>query len=160
MKSTIFFEKILEFYSIWKSKTVSAGLKQENALGEVLESLNREQVKTLIGRLYIQNYHAGKVFTFKHFWAMEIQKSLIYRAIHRFEEGSDAKHKSGAWPPTQKLPPKQARCLLVESTGRVGFSTQKLASKYGISPGYVKKTLAKYGVVNRKHQPCPRYLPG
>ena len=81
-----------------------------------MESLNREQVKTLIGRFYMQNYQAGKVFTFKHFLAMEIQKSLIYRAIHRFEEGSDAKHKSWAWPPTQKLPPKQARRLVAVSS--------------------------------------------
>jgi hypothetical protein len=53
-------------------------------------------VRTLIGRFYIQNYHAGKVFTFKHFSAMGIKKSLIYRVIQRYEEGSDAKHKSGA----------------------------------------------------------------
>ena len=50
-----------------------------------------------------------------------------------YEEGSDAKHKSGAGRPTQKLPPKQARCLVDESTGRVGVSARKLASKYGIS---------------------------
>ena len=106
---------------------------QKNALGEVLESLNREQVKTLIGRFYIQNYHAGKVFTFKHFWAMEIQKSLIHRAIHRCEEGSDAKHKSGAGRPTQKLPPKQDRRLVAESNGRVGVSKRKVAYQYGIN---------------------------
>ena len=89
----------------------------------VIESLNREQVRILIGRLSIQNYHAGKVFTFKHFSAMGIQKSLIYRVIQRYEEGSDAKHKSGAGRPTQKLPPKQARRLVADSTGRVGVST-------------------------------------
>ena len=93
-----------------------------------MESLNREQVRTLIGRFYIQNYHAGKVFTFKHFSAMGIQKSLIYRVIQRYEEGSDAKHKSGAGRPTQKLPPKQARRLVAEATGRVGVSARKLAS--------------------------------
>ena len=125
-----------------------------------MESLNREQVRTLIGRFYIENYHAGKVFTFKHFSAMGIQKSLIYRVIQRYEEGSDAKHKSGAGRLAQKLPPKQARRLVAESTGRVGVSTRKLASKYGISPRYVRKTLAKNGVTYRKRQPSPRYSPG
>jgi hypothetical protein len=42
--------------------------------------------------------------------------------IQRYEEGSDAKHKSGAGRLTQKLPPKQARRLVAESTGRVGVS--------------------------------------
>ena len=62
--------------------------------------------------------------------------------------------------PTQKLPPRQARHLIAEITGRVGVSTQKLASKYGISPGYVRKILVKNGVIYRKRQPCPRYSPG
>ena len=53
-----------------------------------MESLNQEQVRTLIGRFYIHNYHTGKVFTFKHFSTIEIQKSLIYRVIQRYEEGS------------------------------------------------------------------------
>ena len=44
--------------------------KAKNAPVEVMESLNWEQVKTLIGRFYIQNYQAGKVFTFKHFSAI------------------------------------------------------------------------------------------
>ena len=80
--------------------------------------------------------------------------------IQRYEEGSDAKHKSGAGRPTQKLPPKQARQLVPESTGRVGVSMQKLASKYGISPRYARKTLAKNGVTYRKRQPCPKNSPG
>ena len=62
---------------------------------------------------------------------MGIQKSLIYRVVQSYEEGSDAKHKSGTGRPTQKLPPKQAKHLVAESTGRVGVSTRKLASKYG-----------------------------
>ena len=139
----------------FQAKTVSTSLKQKNAPGEVMESLKREQVRTLIGRFYIQNYHAGKVFTFNHLSTMEIQKSLIYRVIQRYEE-CDAKQKSGAGRHTQKLPPKQARQLVPESTGRVGVSMQKLASKYGISPRYARKTLAKNGVKYRKRQPCPK----
>ena len=80
--------------------------------------------------------------------------------IKRYEEGSDAKHRSGAGRHTQKLPPKQARRLVDVFTGRVGVSAQKLASKYGISPRYVRITLAKNGVTYRKRQPCPRYSPG
>ena len=69
--------------------------------------------------------------------------------------GSDAKHKSGA---TQKLPPKQARQLVPESTDRVGVSMQKLAGKYGISPRYARKTLVKNGVTYRKHLPLCGHL--
>jgi hypothetical protein len=158
MKCTIFFFKSLNSVVFVLAKTVSTSLKQKNAPGEVMESLNQEQVRTLISRFYIQNYHAGIVFTFKLFSTMEIQKFLIYRVIQRYEEGSDAK--SGAGRPTQKLPPKQARQLVPESTGRVGVSMHKLASKYGISPRYARKTLAKNGVTYRKRQPCPRYSPG
>ena len=71
-----------------QAKTVSTSLKQKNAPGEVMERINQEQVRTLIGRFYIHNYHTGKVFTFKHFSTIEIQKSLIYRVIQRYEEGS------------------------------------------------------------------------
>ena len=64
---------------------------------------------------------------------MEIQKPLIYRVIQRYEEGSDAKHKSGAGRPTQKLPPKQARQL------ELAFPCKNLPQNMEFLPGMLEK---------------------
>ena len=125
-----------------------------------MEGLNREQVRKVIGKFYKENYHAGKVYTFKHFSAMGLQKSLIYRVMQRYEEGRDAKHKSGAGRPSQKLPPKRVKRLVAEATGKVGVSQRKLATKFSISQPYVNKILAKHDVKYRKRWSCPRYTPG
>ena len=125
-----------------------------------MESLNREQIRKVIGKFYKENYYAGKVYTFKHFSAMGLQKSLIYRVMQRYEEGRDAKHKPGAGRPAQKLPPKQAKRLTTEATGRVGVSQRKLALKFNVSQPYVNKVLAKHNVKYRKRRSCPRYAPG
>ena len=125
-----------------------------------MESLNREQIRKVIGKFYKENYYAGKVYTFKHFSAMGLQKSLIYRVMQRYEEGRDAKHKSGAGRPSQKFPPKPAKRLVTVATGRVGVSQRKLALKFHVSQPYVNKVLAKHDVKYRKRRSCPRYAPG
>lgn len=56
-----------------------------------LEGLKQEQVRTLIGKFYTENWMHGKVYTFKHFKAMNIPKSTIYRVLQRYEEGAGAK---------------------------------------------------------------------
>ena len=40
-----------------------------------------EDVQKLIGSFYKKNYHSYKVFTLKHFLAMGVSKSTIYRTI-------------------------------------------------------------------------------
>ena len=122
-----------------------------------MESLNQEQVRKVIGKFNKDNYYAGKVYTFKHFSAMGLQKSLIYRVMQRYEEGRDAKHKSGAGRPSQKLPPKHIKRLATEATGRVGVSQRKLALKYNISQPYVNKVLAKHDVKYMKRRSCSRF---
>ena len=87
---------------------------------------------------------------------MGLQKSMIYRVMQRYEEGRDAKHKPGAGRPSQKLPPKQFKRLVAESTGRVGVSQRKLASKYNISQSYVNKIFTEHYVKKyRKRRSCP-----
>ena len=108
-----------------------------------MEGLNREQVRKEIGRFYKENYHAGKVYTFKHFSAMGLQKSLIYRVMQRYEEGRDAKNKSGAG---NYLLKELNDWLVAEATGKVGVSQRKLATKFSISQPYVNKILAKHDV--------------
>ena len=66
-----------------------------------MEGLNREQVRKVIGKFYKENYYAGKVYNFRHYSTMRLKKSLIYRVMQRYEEGRDAKHKSGAGPPSE-----------------------------------------------------------
>ena len=55
-----------------------------------------EDVQKLIGSFYKKNYHSYKVFTLKHFLAMGVSKSTIYRTIQRYEEGIDEKRKVGS----------------------------------------------------------------
>ena len=99
----------------------------------LIEGLNPEQIRKVIGKFYKENYYAGKDFTFKHFLTIGLQKSVIYRVIQWYEEGIDAKHKSGAGRLYQKLPPKQAKWLIKEAMGRVGVSQRKLANKFNVS---------------------------
>ena len=51
---------------------------------------------------------------------------------------SDAKHKSGAGRPTQKLPPNQARRLVAESTGRVAVSRENWPPNMEFLPGMLE----------------------
>ena len=75
----------------------------------LIEGLNPEQVRKVIGKFYKENYYAGKDFTFKHFLTIGLQKSVIYRVMQWYEESIDAKHKSMELYDYQKLPPKQAK---------------------------------------------------
>ena len=66
--------------------------------------MKQEDVRKLIGSFYKKNYHSGKVFTLKHFLAMGVSKSTIYRTIQRYEEGIDEERKVGSCWKTEKLP--------------------------------------------------------
>ena len=60
--------------------------------------------------------------------------------IQKYEEGSDAKNKSAAGRPTQKLPPKQARQLVPESTTLVelAFPCKNWPLNMEFLPGMLK----------------------
>ena len=62
-----------------------------------------EDVQKLIGSFYKKNYHSYKVFTLKHFFAMGVSKSTIYRTIQRYEEGIDEKKKVGSGWKAEKM---------------------------------------------------------
>ena len=94
-----------------------------------LEGLKQEQVRALIGKFYIENWMKGKVYTIKHFKAMNIPKSTIYRVLQRYEEGTGSKRKSGSGRPAIKMTPTKKRMLIKEATHEVGATQRKLAKK-------------------------------
>ena len=74
-----------------------------------LEGLKQEQVRALIGKFYMKNWTQGKVYTIKHFKAINISKSTIYRVLQRYEGGTGSKRKSGSGRPAIILTPKKEK---------------------------------------------------
>ena len=106
-----------------------------------LEGLKQEQVRALIGKLYIENWMNGKVYIIKHFKAINIPKSTIYRVLQRFEEGTGSKRKCSSGRPAIKMTPTKKRMLIKEATHKVGATQLKLAKKYYISVAMVNNIL-------------------
>ena len=101
-----------------------------------------EDVQKLIGSFYKKNYHSYKVFfTLKHFLAMGVSKSTIYRTIQRYEEGIDEKRKVGSCQKAEKLPPLKEKRLVEHTAMRKGVTVRKLASKYNISKSFAAEVL-------------------
>ena len=100
-----------------------------------------EDVQKLIGSFCKKNYHSYKVFTLKHFLAMGVSKSTIYRTIQRYEEGIDEKRKVGSCRKAKKLPPLKEKRLVEHTAMRKGVTVRKLASKYNISKSFAAEVL-------------------
>ena len=108
-----------------------------------LEGLKQEQVRALIGKFYMENWTQGKVYTIKHFKAINNSKSPIYRVLQRYEEGTGSKRKSGSGRPAIILTPKKKRMLIKNATHKIGAMQRKLAMKYDISVAMVNNILKK-----------------
>ena len=111
-----------------------------------MESLKQEQVRSMIGNFFMENWTKGKVHTVKHFKAMGIAQNTIYRVLRRFEEEVGAKRKSWSGRPAVKLPPKQANNMIKEILSKDGVSQVKLGRKYEIQHTMVEKVVKKSNV--------------
>ena len=125
-----------------------------------LEGLKQEQARALIGKFYMENWMQGKVYTIKHFKAMNIPKSTIYRVLQRYEEGTGSKRKSGSGRPAIKMTNTKKRMLIKEATHKVGATQRKLAKKYDISVAMVNNILKKNQIKYSKRKTAPKYYPG
>ena len=80
--------------------------------------MKEEEIRKLIGRVYIKNYHASKRFTLKHFLAMRASKSAVYLSIQRYEKVLVEKRNIGRGRKAEKLPPEKVK-------GLIKYSVQK-----------------------------------
>ena len=114
----------------------------------------QEQVRSMIGNFFTENWTKGKVHNVKHFKAMRIAQNTIYRVLRRFEEGVGAIRKSGSGRPAVKLSPKRTNKMIKEILSKVGVSKAKMGRKYGVHRTITRK------VLKIKQKSAPKYYPG
>ena len=106
----------------------------------VKKMVRKQDTRKNVVHFYEKNHEKGKAFTYNLFKDEGVAKSTIYDILKRFDDSKEVIRKKMGRPAT-KMPPKNVKRLRRYFDHKDGVSTRKAASKFRISPSYVKLLL-------------------
>jgi hypothetical protein len=121
-----------------------------------MDKLNRDELKSDIGKFYLENIHRGRKFTVNKYKNKLISESTIYRLLRTIDNNQPITRKHGSGRKRKKLHPKTIDALKRVTIGKVARSFRWMAKKFKRAPNTIKKDLNDLGIMIKKRIKKPK----
>ena len=131
-----------------------------------MQAISLQHRKTVIGTFCYDNIEKGKAYTVKHFKAMNVPKTTIYRVIATVKkatmgrvkataealDGNCLQRKPGSGGCNAKLDKAKLRKLKQKVNNKTGVSQRKLANEFNVCQATISNSLKRVGVKYHKRK--------
>jgi transposase len=122
----------------------------------IMESINENTLREIIGNFYRENINSGKSYTVHHFLKMGINRKTIYNIINRIDSKLSLKRKSGSGKKPKIIDNKINKKLIKYTVGKVSKSYRNLGRICGIDGKTAKKRINELGIKKKKRKKVPK----